>query len=619
EEESGGPILQRKNGQIQRAGNGTTTTTMPGLLPDGTAPFDESAARESAQVGELQHGRGRQEHEQLHFSHTSSSSEDEQRLRTDFQQGTSSSSSNRIRRGDENEDFLSGGLLHSESHASDAEDVGRRRRVGSSSRLSTSEQLQPRRRRGSSSNEELLRSQHHRTSGGGTNVNLRAEVGVLPPEEHFYPAGASSSEEQQQALDHDRGTRLNRARTASSTMGQDEQEQQCSSDHETKVNGTVGGSASGSATMLNIHRDMKGGSQQNAARIRRSKETTGLSKPASSTSSLLQQQEQHHQKGGHTTTSVNGVLSASGSSNSTSSRNLQQPATSSQAITDLVQSALYGRFAYKIPSYTRTYVEDQSEDWLNDFGTTKFVSSAGGGLDNMSKMSTNFQQQLPRRLIRLLTRAVSLVLETMPLSSSWTKIYFAERLPFFSLQLQLPTSVIYHHFLPLLHSSSAALLHALLVVTKSWWSLTDSTSVAILDRLFSLVQDTILDPFFRGLCIQWLISLCDSSPMCPRILERYYEIAPRWQDPLELKELKLQFILHALEKRGAVPKNLLVVLDALSEFKSEWMHLEWSDPFCARAVGAHQVVFRFLLRVLIRFPEKLSYLQIPEYFCDLLR
>ena len=39
--------------------------------------------------------------------------------------------------------------------------------------------------------------------------------------------------------------------------------------------------------------------------------------------------------------------------------------------------------------------------------------------------------RLPRKLMRTLMRAISLVLETMPTYSEWTKLYVAERLSLF--------------------------------------------------------------------------------------------------------------------------------------------------------------------------------------------
>ena len=129
-----------------------------------------------------------------------------------------------------------------------------------------------------------------------------------------------------------------------------------------------------------------------------------------------------------------------------------------------------------------------------------------------------------------------------------------------------------------MHSSSAALLHALIVVTRTSWAVpstktvdhaiycflkdaktdspppadhggVDSVCRGILDKLFSLVQDPGVDPFFRGLAVQWLISLSSRSCLRGLLLERYCELSPRWQDPLELQELKLQFILHVLVQK----------------------------------------------------------------------
>jgi len=57
-----------------------------------------------------------------------------------------------------------------------------------------------------------------------------------------------------------------------------------------------------------------------------------------------------------------------------------------------------------------------------------------------------------------------------------------------------------------------------------------------------------------------------------------------------------------------IPKNLLSVLEALSEFK-----------YCCRPVGSHAVVFRFLLRILSDFAPEMEELGVPECLCDHLR
>lgn len=70
------------------------------------------------------------------------------------------------------------------------------------------------------------------------------------------------------------------------------------------------------------------------------------------------------------------------------------------------------------------------------------------------------------------------------------------------------------------------------------------------------------------------------------------------KDPLELKEMKLQALLYCFKLSATLPKNLLIVLESLSEYK-----------YCSRPVGAHAVLFRFLLRVLIHFPKDMERLK----------
>lgn len=218
--------------------------------------------------------------------------------------------------------------------------------------------------------------------------------------------------------------------------------------------------------------------------------------------------------------------------------------------------------------------------------------------------------RLPRKLMRTMTRSVSLVLETMPTSSSWTKIFFAERLSLFIRVLALPYRVVFHHFSPLLHASRPSLLHAFLVVIALFSREIDrSISEAVVDRLFALTQDTSVEPFFRLLAINWLITLSTSKRSTFDLLwQRAQELCPRWHDPLELKETKLQALLFCFKMAKQLPRNLLSVLEALSEYK-----------YCCRPVGSHAVVFRFLLRVVNDFAPEMETLEVPQCLCDHLR
>uniref|UniRef100_A0A7S4RBY2 Adaptor-related protein complex 5 beta subunit n=1 Tax=Alexandrium monilatum TaxID=311494 RepID=A0A7S4RBY2_9DINO len=217
--------------------------------------------------------------------------------------------------------------------------------------------------------------------------------------------------------------------------------------------------------------------------------------------------------------------------------------------------------------------------------------------------------RLPRKLVRTMTRSISLVLETMPTSSSWTKIFFAERLSLFIRVLALPCRVVFHHFSPLLHASRPSLLHAFLVVTSLFSrDIELSVSEAVVERLFALAQDTAVEPCFRLLAINWLIALSTKASTFELLWDRVQDLCPKWHDPLELKEMKLQALLYCFQISRRLPRNLLVVLEALSEFK-----------YCCRPVGAHAVVFRFLLRVVIGFAPEMERLEVPQCLCDLLR
>lgn len=218
--------------------------------------------------------------------------------------------------------------------------------------------------------------------------------------------------------------------------------------------------------------------------------------------------------------------------------------------------------------------------------------------------------RLPRKLMRTMTRSVSLVLETMPTSSSWSKIFFAERLSLFIRVLALPSRVVFHHFSPLINASRPSLLHAFLVVIAFFSKEIDrSVSEAVVDRLFSLMQDTSAVPFFRVLAVNWLIALSTSKSSTFELFwDRSNELCPKWHDPLELKETKLQALLFCFKTAKKLPKNLLSVLESLSEFK-----------YCCRPVGSHAVVFRFLLRIVIEFAPEMENLEVPQCLCDHLR
>ncbi|CAE7210340.1 RPL26L1 [Symbiodinium sp. CCMP2592] len=220
--------------------------------------------------------------------------------------------------------------------------------------------------------------------------------------------------------------------------------------------------------------------------------------------------------------------------------------------------------------------------------------------------------RLPRKLVRTMTRSIGLVLEAMPTSSSWTKIFIAERLSLFVKVLALPQRVVFHHFSPLLHASRPSLLHAFMVVNALFTAKelgSNTVAEAVVHRLFALVQDGAMEPCFRLLSVSWLIALSSSSKVSFNLLwERVQELCPRWHDPLELKEMKLQALLYCFKLSQNLPSNLLIVLESLSEFK-----------YCYRPVGAHAVVFRFLLRVLIDFAPEMDRLEVPQSLCDMLR
>ncbi|CAE7035153.1 Rpl26 [Symbiodinium sp. CCMP2456] len=220
--------------------------------------------------------------------------------------------------------------------------------------------------------------------------------------------------------------------------------------------------------------------------------------------------------------------------------------------------------------------------------------------------------RLPRKLVRTMTRSIGLVLEAMPTSSSWTKIFIAERLSLFVKVLALPQRVVFHHFSPLLHASRPSLLHAFMVVNALFTAKelgSNTVAEAVVHRLFALVQDGAMEPCFRLLSVSWLIALSSSSKISFNLLwERVQELCPRWHDPLELKEMKLQALLYCFKLSQNLPSNLLIVLESLSEFK-----------YCHRPVGAHAVVFRFLLRVLIDFAPEMDRLEVPQSLCDMLR
>eukprot|EP00397_Hematodinium_sp_SG-2012_P005269 GEMP01005287.1.p1 GENE.GEMP01005287.1~~GEMP01005287.1.p1 ORF type:complete len:778 (+),score=147.42 GEMP01005287.1:538-2871(+) len=224
-----------------------------------------------------------------------------------------------------------------------------------------------------------------------------------------------------------------------------------------------------------------------------------------------------------------------------------------------------------------------------------------------------YEFPLWRRFIRTLKRSISLVLESLPMSSSWTKILVARKLKIFVDVLDLEARVVFHHFCPLLQCWRVSLFHAFLVVHPAIFTdqIEPMVSEAIIDRLFSIVSDTKLEPSFRLLSVNWVRSFANKEPMAGLLYQRapWTQLCPRRDDFLELRELKLQVLLYLFQRyQTRLPENFLVVLDSLSEFK-----------YCQRPTGAHACVFRFLMRVVRLFPSEITRLGVPEYICDLLR
>ncbi|CAJ1452489.1 unnamed protein product [Effrenium voratum] len=143
--------------------------------------------------------------------------------------------------------------------------------------------------------------------------------------------------------------------------------------------------------------------------------------------------------------------------------------------------------------------------------------------------------RLPRKLVRTMTRSIGLVLDAMPTSSSWTKIFIAERLSLFVRVLALPQRVVFHHFSPLLHASRPSLLHAFMVVNALFAKEVDrSVAEAVVQRLFALVQDAAMEPCFRLLSVSWLTAL-SAAQSFDLLWARVQELCPRWHAPWAAK------------------------------------------------------------------------------------
>uniref|UniRef100_A0A0G4FJK4 Uncharacterized protein n=1 Tax=Chromera velia CCMP2878 TaxID=1169474 RepID=A0A0G4FJK4_9ALVE len=256
--------------------------------------------------------------------------------------------------------------------------------------------------------------------------------------------------------------------------------------------------------------------------------------------------------------------------------------------------------------------------------------------------------RLPRKLLKTLVRALALVFDGLPFFSDWTRLRVAQRLALFSRVLALPARVLLHHFGPMLHSTRPTLIHAFLKAASLFaHELPDDVCESTFARLLGAIQNPAVEPCFRLLAVRWLLAFAFPAPdphlpgssssvsvggegmkdggsakedvkkggrsrmieaadsgliveagstKTRRLMERLIlnsteDLCPRWHDPLELKEVKLQALLVCFQRRGRkLPSQLLSVLESLSEYR-----------FCARPVGAHAVVFRFVLRLIRAF------------------
>eukprot|EP00438_Fugacium_kawagutii_P011646 Skav217234 [mRNA] locus=scaffold110:125763:137391:+ [translate_table: standard] len=182
--------------------------------------------------------------------------------------------------------------------------------------------------------------------------------------------------------------------------------------------------------------------------------------------------------------------------------------------------------------------------------------------------------RLPRKLLRIMTRSIGLVLDAMPTSLRnlpRTKIFIAERLSLFVRVLALPQRVVFHHFSPLLHASRPSLLHAFMVVNalfaKEARNVDKSVAEAVLHRLFALLQDGAMEPCKKLWALGWLIALTTKVSF-EMLWARIQELCPRWHVPwLRCKRPMRTALLYCFKLSQNLPSNLLIVLESLSEFK----------------------------------------------------
>eukprot|EP00753_Platysulcus_tardus_P019293 PLAT7091.6.p1 GENE.PLAT7091.6~~PLAT7091.6.p1 ORF type:complete len:976 (+),score=387.35 PLAT7091.6:116-2929(+) len=200
-------------------------------------------------------------------------------------------------------------------------------------------------------------------------------------------------------------------------------------------------------------------------------------------------------------------------------------------------------------------------------------------------------------VVKKLTRALSLLLQHLPLLSRWGLAFLVPHLIPFVRMAELSPSIFRHHFLGIVFKQPTLLVHLVLLLFRCFPAIfTPQDEETVVQRVTLLMRRGGSLPL-RLLSVQWL--LCFPSPHTPLPLLLYRHSAalyPLASDPLSLMRSKLLALLscfHPARAHGrAPPAAIMHALDCLRDFRYRPPASPWV-----------KVAFQFLLALLHRFPH----------------
>eukprot|EP00743_Colponemidia_sp_Colp-15_P012014 GILK01013542.1.p1 GENE.GILK01013542.1~~GILK01013542.1.p1 ORF type:complete len:1095 (-),score=184.93 GILK01013542.1:17-3301(-) len=223
-------------------------------------------------------------------------------------------------------------------------------------------------------------------------------------------------------------------------------------------------------------------------------------------------------------------------------------------------------------------------------------------------------QPLDRDREKTVKKAIATVMEVFALFSDWAQLQVTDLIKSFCTIVNIEARVILHHFWPLLQTDSIVLVHSVIHILEAYAHELDKKAWhGLVRRLFMVIQDASYVSQLRQIAIRWLLALPtfgQSSTVTPSLLyDHYQQLYPAVDEPTDLKDAKLQSLLECFDtERFKPPVDIMRCLDCMFYFR-----------YLSSTGRPTLIVFRFLDRLMQRFPTFAKEFEVQDFLHSLLR